>query len=497
MEINNILSLSVLSTITILGISETAVAKQPNVIIICADDIGYGDFGCYGAKNISTPNLDKLASCGVRFENAYAPASTSSPTRYALLTGEYAWRKNVGILPGDAANTIDLSKNNLPRQMKSQGYTTAIVGKWHLGLGSKESPVDFNNQIKGGMKDVGFDYSYIFPATNDRVPTIYIENDLTVGLDKNDAIKISYSKKIGNDPTGKDSPETLKLKPLTNYHDGTIVNGISRIGWMTGGNSARWIDENMSENILSKAVEFISKNSNAPFFLYYATHNAHEPRVASSRFAGKSKAGIYGDVIEEFDYCVGEIINTLKEKAIIDNTLIIITSDNGPRIKEAYQDGGLENIGDHDPFSGLRGGKYSLYEGGCKVPFIVSWEGKIKKPFVQKQRFCYMDILSTLTSITNHKKMEGVMNDSRDASELFFKAKAKPYRKYIITQNNNGRLAIRKGNLKLIAPAGKNKAELYDLKNDRSESNNLVDLPKYCRIVEELIGVNSQLKGTK
>ena len=181
--------------------------KAPNVIFILADDISYADFGCYGAKKIKTPHLDKLARDGVKFTNAYAPASTSTPSRYALLTGEYAWRVGASILPGDAPLLIDTQKNNLPKTFQQAGYSTGIVGKWHLGLGSSKEKVDFNKTIKNGPKEVGFDYSYIFPATNDRVPCIYIENGEVVNLSSSDPIQISYQQKIGDKPTAKEKPE--------------------------------------------------------------------------------------------------------------------------------------------------------------------------------------------------------------------------------------------------------------------------------------------------
>lgn len=455
--------------------------KYPNIVFILADDIGYADFGCYGAKTISTPHIDEIAANGIRFTNAYAPASTSSPSRYALLTGEYAFRKQVGILPADAPLTIVPQRNNLPLQLKSSGYTTGIVGKWHLGLGSEKEPIDFNKEITAGMRAVGFDYSYIFPATNDRVPTIFLENDRIVNGDPTDPIKVSYQKKIGNEPTGKENPELLTLRPYYG-HDGTIINGISRIGWMSGGHKARWDDRQMGEVMLNQAISFIRENKQKPFFLYYATHNAHEPRVPNPKFAGKSKAGIYGDVIEEFDNYVGQIIRILKQEGIYENTLLIITSDNAPMIKEGYLDGAEESIGSHRPCAELRGAKYSLYDGGTKVPFVVSWPSQIKKPFIQSQRFSYMDMLATVVGITKTKPYLNSLNDSKDASKLFKSPTAPIYRDYIITQDNGGKIAIRKDDWKYIP----SKNELYNLKKDPNENQNLSQTPKGRSIIEKL-----------
>lgn len=470
------------------ALSISAVAQEtnrPNIVLIVADDIGYGDLSCYGATKIKTPNIDKLAQRGVRFTNAYSEASTSSPTRYSLLTGEYAWRKGVGILAGDAPLSIDTERNTLPKQLKSAGYRTAIVGKWHLGLGSEGEKVDFNKKVKHGMKAVGFDYSFIFPATNDRVPTVYMENDKVVGLDKKDPIMVSYTEKIGDEPTGKENPNLLRLKHFQG-HDNTIINGIGRIGWMSGGHEARWIDENMTEDFLAKAIDFIDDNKKNPFFLYYATHTAHEPRVASAKFRGHSEIGVYGDVIEEFDYCVGEVVAALEERGILENTIIVVTSDNGPMVKEGYLDGAAERIGDHDPFGGLKGAKYSLYEGGARVPFVAAWGRKIKSSFVQEQRFCYMDMLATVAEFTDSEPYRGSFHDSRSAAELFTNKDAKTYRPYILTQDNPGNFTIRKGDWKYIPACKWYKEQLFDLKNDHGETNNLIGEAKYSDIVNDL-----------
>ncbi|MFV0271886.1 MAG: sulfatase-like hydrolase/transferase [Macellibacteroides fermentans] len=447
-------------------------AERPNVIYILADDIGYGDFGCYGASKIKTPSIDKLASEGVLFKKAYAPASTSSPSRYALLTGEYAWRKNVGILPADAPLSISKKMNTLPKMFQKAGYSTGIVGKWHLGLGDESKTVDFNKKIKSGPDEVGFDYTYFFPATNDRVPCVFIENGKVVNLEKNDPIEISYKHKVGNDPTGKENPELLTM-PFHSGHNGTIVNGISRIGWMSGGIKARWSDENMAQHLCNKAIEYIERDHKYPFFLYYAPQNAHEPRVSSSAFRGKSEAGLYGDVIEELDFCVGEVVKSLKKKGIYENTIIIITSDNGPMIKEGYKDGALENINGHDPYAKLRGEKYSLNEAGTRVPFIFSWPSKISHPFQQNQPFIYLDMLSTFADLINYPLGESDRNDSKSGAALFLTPDAPTYREYIMTQNNGGQIAIQKNGWKLIPANKSSDTALYDLSSDPSELHDL------------------------
>lgn len=457
--------------------------RMPNIICILADDIGYSDLGCYGATKIKTPALDRLASSGVRFTNAYSPASTSSPSRYALLTGEYAWRKNVGILPADAPLSINPNGPTLPKAMKQCGYRTALVGKWHLGLGSKDKAVDFNSPIEMGPLETGFEYAFYFPATNDRVPCVYIENDRVAGLERNDPISVSYKRKIGNAPTGKENPEQLKLQYHLG-HSGTIVNGISRIGWMSGGKAALWKDETMAETLLGKALAFIRGNKTSPFFLYYAPHNAHEPRVPSSAFRGKSEAGVYGDVIEEFDHCVGRIVEALKREGIYENTIIIVTSDNAPMIKEGYKDGALEHINGHNPYANLRGEKYSLHEGGNKVPFIFSWPAKINKPFVQEQSFIYMDLLATLPALIGKGLKQEERADCKDASALFLSPNAPRYREYIMTQDNGGQISLKKEHWKYLPPRKGNGAELYDLDADPSELHNAIYA--YPEIAREL-----------
>jgi len=223
------LQLSAAACASLAGTGFGAAPRQrPNLVIIYADDLGYGDVSCYGANKIKTPNIDRLASRGRRFINAHAPAATCTPSRYSLLTGEYAWRKKgTGILPGDAALIIEPARTTLPSMLQRAGYTTGVVGKWHLGLGSGN--LNWNEDIKPGALDIGFDYSFLIPATGDRAPCVFVENRRVVGLDPADPIEVSYRAPVGTEPTGRDHPELLKMRP-SQGHDQTIVNGISRIG---------------------------------------------------------------------------------------------------------------------------------------------------------------------------------------------------------------------------------------------------------------------------
>lgn len=215
--------------------------QTPHIVLIYADDVGYGDVSCYGAIQLTTPNIDRFATQSLRFTDAHASSATCTPSRYSLLTGEYAWRrKGTEIARGDAPAIIKPDRKTLPSMLKKGGYTTGVVGKWHLGLGPEPAP-DWNTEIKPAPEDIGFDYSFLIPATGDRVPCVFVENRRVVGLDPSDPIRVSFKEPILDEPTGKDHPELLKMHP-SNGHDQTIINGISRIGYMSGGRSARWVD---------------------------------------------------------------------------------------------------------------------------------------------------------------------------------------------------------------------------------------------------------------
>jgi arylsulfatase A-like enzyme len=271
-------------------VTTSSAAEKPNVIVILTDDIGYGDLSCYGATKIKTPNLDKLAVQGVRFTDGHSTASVCTPTRYAMLTGQYPWRvtdRSTGILTGVAPLCIKTDQFTLPKLFKESGYATGAVGKWHLGFGEKQA--DYNGDLKPGPLEIGFDYFYGIPATGDRTPTVMVENHRVVGLDPDDPIKVNYQNKVGSEPTGKENPDKLTMHP-SHGHDMTIVNGISRIGWMTGGTKARWKDEDNADLITNKAIDFIERSKKEPFFLYFCTHDVHVPRTPHPRFKGTSHA---------------------------------------------------------------------------------------------------------------------------------------------------------------------------------------------------------------
>lgn len=474
---------SLLSLIWLLLLTAVTIAQpRANVVLIYMDDLGYGDPSCYGATAIKTPNIDRLAREGRRFTDAHSPAATCTPSRYALMTGEYAFRKKgTGILPGDAALIIAPGRTTLPSLLQKVGYKTGVVGKWHLGLGPQGGP-DWNGEIRPGPLEIGFNYAFILPATGDRVPTVYIENRRVVGLDPRDPIRVSYEKKIGDWPTGRENPELLKLHP-SHGHDMTITNGVSRIGWMTGGKAALWKDEDMADLLTSKAVAFIEQHQRERFFLYFATHDIHVPRVPHPRFAGKSGMGPRGDALLEADWSVGQMLATLDRLKLTNNTLVIFTSDNGPVVDDGYKDDAVQKLGAHQPAGLLRGGKGSNFEGGTRVPFIVRWPGQIK-PGVSDALLSQIDLLASFASFTGQKLMEADAPDSFDVMAALL-GKSRTGRPHLIQQATV--LALREGNWKYIEPGrgakisvntntetGNDPAgQLYDLTRDLGERENL------------------------
>lgn len=486
--------------------AKAQVPERPNIIIIYADDLGYGDVSSYGAHRINTPNIDRAANQGLRFTNAHCTSATSTPSRYSLLTGEYAWRKKgTGVLPGDASAIIQPGRTTLASVLKNAGYATGVVGKWHLGLGPHGGP-DWNGEITSGPMDIGFDYNFIIPATGDRVPCVFIENRKVVGLDPNDPITVNYKENVGNEPTGREHPELLKMHP-SQGHDMTIVNGISRIGYMSGGKTALWVDENIADVITGKAVKFIEKNKDKPFFLYFATHDIHVPRVPNQRFVGKSGMGPRGDAILEFDWSVGEIIKTIDNLNLTSKTLIIVTSDNGPVVDDGYKDHAVELLGDHKPAGPLRGGKYSAYDGGTRVAFIVRWLGKIE-PGTSDALFSQIDFLSTFAALSGQSLSEGEAQDSHNYLNILL-GKSEKGREWLVEHATNGRLSIIKGDWKLIEPGPGPKIDtatntelgndplpqLYNLRNDIGEKNNVA--PQNPGIVKELTDLLKKIKEDK
>lgn len=454
----------------------------PNIVIILADDLGYGDVSCYGATKVKTPSVDRLAREGLRFTDGYATAATCTPSRYSLLTGEYAWRrKGTGVAPGDAAMIIKPGRTTLASILRQAGYATGAVGKWHLGLG--DGQIDWNTTIKPNASDIGFDYSFLIPATGDRVPCVFVENGRVVGLDPADPIRVNYGKPVGNEPTGKEHPELLKMRP-SHGHDMTIVNGISRIGYMSGGKAARWVDEDMADTLTRKAVAFLEQNQKRPFFLYFATHDIHVPRVPHPRFVGKTDMGPRGDVIAQFDWSVGEVLAALDRLELAQNTLVILSSDNGPVVDDGYRDEAVKRLGGHRPSGPLRGGKYSRFDGGTRVPFIVRWPARVK-PGVSDAIVSQVDFPASFAALTGQKLADDDAPDSLNILPALL-GEAKQGRDHIIEEGISG-VALRQGKWKYMEPnrglkfkentstemGNDPQPQLYDFSGDLGEKKNV------------------------
>lgn len=523
------------------GCSETSErsssSQSPNIIIIYADDVGYGDISAYGSEKIETPHIDRLAERGVRFINAYSSSAMCTPSRYSLLTGRYAFRlENAGILSAEDPLLIDPDSPTLPKILRKAGYTTSVVGKWHLGLGKAGHPIDWNGQIAPGPLEVGFDKSFIVPVTNDRVPTVYIKNHRVYQLDpEDDSLRVAYPKEghhdyqeehfgeeseaasevpqplVGNLPSGHTHPESLRYQADA-QHSGTIVNGISRIGYMAGGQSAWWDDEQMTSVLLDRSRQFIDAHKNDPFFLYLALTENHVPRLPNSQFKGSSGTGLRGDAVVELDWVVGQVIDKLEQMNIRGETMIIFTSDNGPVFYDGYQDGALTDHNGHDPSGPFSGGKYVAYEGGTRMPMIVSWPQEAREGVVSDAMVSQVDLLASLAEAGGADIPEFYRHDSKNLLSVLLGEKQQG-REHFVQQSSDG-LAIRKGNWKYI-PAGErsawaynrhgrgntplntepllNKPYLFNLEEDTAESRNLME--KYPEKADSLAEMLETIKN--
>ncbi|WP_081997697.1 sulfatase family protein [Wocania ichthyoenteri] len=456
--------------------------NHPNIVIIYADDLGFGDVSCYGSTELLTPNIDRIANEGIRFNNGYATSPTCTPSRYSLLSGTYPFRtKKAQVLPGNAPLLFELGKQTLPSMLQQAGYKTGVVGKWHLGLG--DANMDWNKKIAPGPLEIGFDYAYIMASTNDRVPSVYVENHKVVGLTTQDPIYVSYQENFEGEPTGRENPELLKVHP-SHGHDMSIHNGISRIGYMKGGKSALFTDENMGDDFLKESIKYINKNKNSPFFLFYSLHQPHVPRVPNPRFVGASGLGPRGDVIIEADWAVGQFLDELDKLGLSENTIVIFSSDNGPVLDDGYKDDAVTKIGKHTPHGGLRGGKYSLFDAGTHVPFMIRWKGTIK-PGVSDALVSQMDFTASLAALTGQ---DNTTPDSKNILDAFLGKSSKGRQGLILGQNNI--MAYRQGGWVLIPPHKGGKIvnkwvnietgrdtiyQLYNLKEDRAQQYNLAE----------------------
>ncbi|MGI4864912.1 MAG: sulfatase family protein [Janthinobacterium lividum] len=475
--------------------SSEIAAPRPNVLIIYADDLGYGDVSANGQGKIATPHIDSLAATGVRFTNGYATSATCTPSRLALLTGTYPWRnKNAQILPGDAPLLIDTASVTMADMFRHQGYATAVVGKWHLGLGNGR--LDWNQPITETPNDLGFDYSYIMAATADRVPTVLVENRHVAHLQATDPLYVSYEKNFPGEPTALTNPELMTKMKWHHGHNQSVHNGIPRIGYMKGGKAALWQDERLAEDFLGKAEAFIDAHQKQPFFLYYALHEPHVPRVPAARFVGKSGLGPRGDAVLEADWCVGEIMRKLRADGLAENTLVVFSSDNGPVLNDGYYDEAVEKNGTHTPWGQFRGGKYSLLEAGTRVPFIVSWPGHTRQQ-TSAALVSQVDLLASLTALVHGQIPQA---DGQNLLAAFLGQSAKGRANLVLEAS--GRLAFRAGDWLYIPaypgpPLNKEvnletglspNPQLYNLATDPGQKRNLAtaDVARLVKLQQQM-----------
>ena len=482
-----------LRMVAVMGIVVASVqaAEKPNVIVIMADDLGYGDVSCYGATSLKTPNIDKLAKEGVRFTSGYCSASTCTPTRYSFLTGTYAFRRpGTGIAPPNSPAIIQPGTETLPSLLQQAGYKTAVIGKWHLGLGEKSGP-DWNGELKPGPLEIGFDHSFLLPTTNDRVPQVYVEDHRVLNLDPADPLWVGNKKPSPDHPTGITHRSTLKMD-WSHGHNATIHNGISRIGFYTGGHAARFRDEDLADEWVKRSVAWIEANRDQPFFLFFSSHDLHVPRMPHERFQGKTSLGFRGDSIVQLDWCVGELLETLDRLELAEKTLVVFCSDNGPVLDDGYVDGAIEKIGQHRAAGQFAGGKYSVYEGGTRTPFITRWRGKIQ-PSVSDELVCTIDLAGSLASLVGVPLDQDDCLDSMNVMDALLGKPGAEGRTHLVQQDNGraGNYGLRVGNWKLqrhdskrarnvvvereLANTQVSQYQLFDLENDPAEKKNVIE----------------------
>jgi arylsulfatase A-like enzyme len=468
----------------------THAAQRPNVVIIYGDDVGLGDVGAYGAKLIPTPNIDRLAEEGVLFSDGHCTAATCTPSRFSMLTGTHAFRYNARILPPNAPLLIPTDLLTLPKLFKQAGYHTGVIGKWHLGLGEQGVALDWNGEIKPGPLEIGFDSSYLLPSTNDRVPCVYVDGYRVVNLDPNDPLYVANRfedvNKPGSTPypDGKKNRAAMTYYPSSHGHNQSVINGIGRIGYMSGGKSALWNDETLTDTLVDQAKAYMTENRDRPFFLYFASQCIHVPRAPNPRFQGATALGYRGDSMVEFDWAAGEILRTLDALGLAENTLVIFSSDNGPVYDDGYADGSTVHCSTeevdrgHDGSGIWRGGKYQIYEGGTRVPLIVRWPARIK-PGRSDALVSQVDLLASFAELLEIELKAGEAVDSRSTLAAFL-GEDSTGQEYVIEESFG--LALRQHEWKFVRAAKPGWPQgrplivrgLYNLKDDPGETGNLI-----------------------
>ncbi|AMV31046.1 Arylsulfatase [Pirellula sp. SH-Sr6A] len=482
---------SALSTVGF-GVEQRPAVSRPNVVVIMADDLGYGDLSCYGAKSIETPHIDSLAHSGIRFTSGYCSASTCTPTRYSLLTGTFAFRqKGTGVAPPDSPALVQPGALTLPSIFQKGGYKTAVIGKWHLGLGPNagaEPGPQWNGEINPSPNHIGFDHSFILPTTNDRVPQVYVRNSHVVNLDPKDPLWIGSKKPSEDHPTGVTHRSTLRMD-WSHGHNQTIHNGIGRIGFYTGGIRARFRDEDLADAWAKENQEWIASVGEQPFFLFFASHDIHVPRMVHERFQGKSGLGPRGDAILELDWNVGQLLSTLEKLDKRDNTIVIFCSDNGPVLDDGYKDDAIEKLGDHKPAGPFLGGKYNVCEGGTRTPFLVSWPSQVPKRVVSDALVTTTDFAASFAAMLDIPLPNDACLDSQNVLDALLGKEGAKGRDWVLQQDNgsSGNFGLRSGKWKLmrhasgkatnvhlrLVPSNMKRLQLFDLESDPGESKDL------------------------
>lgn len=451
---------------TTLRPAPAAGTRLPNIVYVLADDLGWGDLGCYNpASAIPTPHADRLSTQGMRFTDMHSPSAVCTPTRYGILTGRYCWRSSLkkGVLWGYSPNLIEADRMTVPAMLKSQGYYTAGIGKWHLGLGDREK-TDFNQALRPGPTDHGFDYYFGIPASLDMDPYLYFENDHVVE------------------------------KPTSRTDGSSSPRGVF---WRAGDAAPKFKHEEVLPIIATKALEVIRRRAaepDQPFFLYFALTAPHTPWLPKAAFRGRSRAGDYGDFVAQVDDVVGQVMGAIQDAGIAGNTLLILTSDNGADWKP--EDAARFA---HRANASWRGEKADIWDAGHRIPFMARWPGRIPPGSLSIQLGCLTDLMATLASLTGVKLPNNAGEDSYNLMPELLGKRPGPIREAVVHHSNQGMFSIRQGQWKLelglgsggfsapqqVEPApGGPKGQLYDLQNDPGETNNLYQ--KHPDIVDRL-----------
>lgn len=480
--------------------AEPPAVQHPNIVVILADDLGYGDLSCYGATQVETPNLDRLCQQGTRFTDAHSPHSVCTPTRYALLTGRYAWRtwaKHRCVWSDDPL-LIDPTRLTVPGLLKNAGYQTACIGKWHLGFGSPDNATwsdrsgpDYNESLKPGPLEVGFDYFFGIPHVGQH-PHLFIKDHHVVGVSDAKPIEIIL------DPRTRGRQDFRQRFNITPWHE------------FSGGDSGLYRHEELATRLTREAVDWLDQQQERPFFLYFALRNVHSPLKPNARFAGTSKIGVYGDFIAELDWSVGELLKALDRNGLKETTLVLFSSDNGG-VQMGHRPADVVNYNGHLANGPLRGQKTEVYEGGHRVPLIARWPGHILPGGESDALVALIDVLATFAELTGQKLPPGAGPDSFSfLPQLVDAAPTGPVRNHLVmdANDNTGFWAVREGNWKLIlgqhgggsiGPAGpvdlnSPPGQLYHLKTDISERGNVY--ANYPERVEQLTQLLRDLRKT-